>query len=444
MNRPDDQYARPGEIFSWMLYDFANTAYSTMIVTFVFGVYFRFVVCDGLGGTADLLWGVMGSLSLVISAGLAPYLGAVADYGGRKKWFLIRFTLVCVVFSGALFLIKPALVGCGLFQVCAYYVTPAAVALAMLLFLPANIGFQSSLVFYNAFLPELAPPERQGRVSGYGWAVGYLGSLAVMGLSFPLVARGFSPDNLTNVRLVFLLQAVFYLIFALPLFIWLKERRAVVVSAKISWRAGWQRLGQTVRRINHYKHLVRFLIAFLCYTEGISTVIWFAGIFARKTFGFTLGEIIVFFILVQTTGVIGAAVLGRLADAFSPKRVILFTLGLWLMMVIGAYFTTTKAVFWVLGVITGIALGSSQAVSRTMMSRLTPPQRLAEFFGLYGVATKFSAAVGPVVFGLVSMLASQRLAILAVGAFFVVGAAVLLTVDEPAGIRTARAPEPDN
>jgi UMF1 family MFS transporter len=444
MNRSDGQYAGRGEIFSWMLYDFGNTAYSTMIVTFVFGVYFRFVVCDGLGGGADLLWGVMGSISLVISAALAPYLGAVADYGGRKKWFLIRFTLMCVVFSGVLFFIKPAEVGCGLFGICVYYVTPLAIASAMVLFLLANIGFQSSLVFYNAFLPELAPTERQGRVSGYGWAVGYLGSLAVMGLSFPLVAGGFSPDNLINVRLVFSLQAVFYLIFALPLFIWLKERRAVKVTDKVSWGAGWRRLGQTVRRINHYRQLVRFLIAFLCYTEGISTVIWFAGIFARQTFGFTLGEIIVFFIVVQITGVFGAAVLGRLADAFSPKKVILFTLGLWLVMVIGAFFTTSKTVFWVLGVITGLALGSSQAVSRTMMSRLTPPQRLAEFFGLYGVATKFSTAIGPVVFGLVSSLGNQRLAILAVGAFFIAGAVILLTVDEAAGVKAARDPEPDN
>lgn len=436
------EYARPREILSWMVYDFANTAYSTMIVTFVFSVYFRFVICDGLGGAADLLWGLMGTVSLVISAGMAPYLGAVADYGGRKKWFLVRFTLLCVVFSGALFLIRPSGFLCGPFTGCLFYVTGLTIVLAVVLFLLANVGFQSSLVFYNAFLPELAPASKQGRVSGYGWAVGYLGSVIVMGLSFPLVAGGFSPANLTNLRLVFLLQAVFYLVFAVPLFIWLKERRAVVVSSKISWGAGWQRLGQTVRRINHYKHLVRFLIAFLCYTEGISTVIWFAGIFARQTFGFTLGEIIVFFIVVQTTGIIGAAVLGRLADVFSPKKVILFTLGLWLVMVLGAYFTTSKTVFWVLGVITGISLGSSQAVSRTMMSRLTPPRRLAEFFGLYGVATKFSAAVGPVVFGVVSSLSDQRLAILAVGAFFLVGAIILVTVDERAGFRAAQEPEP--
>lgn len=442
MNR--GEYARPGEILSWMVYDFANTAYSTMIVTFVFSVYFRFVICDGLGGGADLLWGLMGSVSLVISAVMAPYLGAVADYGGRKKWFLIRFTLLCVVFSAALFLIRPSGFLCGPFTGCLFYVTGLTIVLAVVLFLLANVGFQSALVFYNAFLPELAPASKQGRVSGYGWAVGYLGSVIVMGLSFPLVAGGFRPANLSNLRLVFLLQAVFYLVFALPLFIWLKERRAVVVSNKISWRAGWQRLGQTVRRINHYKHLVRFLIAFLCYTEGISTVIWFAGIFARQTFGFTLGEIIVFFIVVQTTGIIGAAVLGRLADVFSPKKVILFTLGLWLVMVLGAYFTTSKTVFWVLGVITGISLGSSQAVSRTMMSRLTPPQRLAEFFGLYGVATKFSAAVGPVVFGVVSTLSDQRLAILAVGAFFLVGAIILLTVDERAGVLAAQEPEPND
>ncbi|MBU0515217.1 MAG: MFS transporter [Proteobacteria bacterium] len=439
-----EEYAGRGEILSWMVYDFGNTAYSTMIVTFVFSVYFRFVICDGLDGGADLLWGLMGSVSLVISAGMAPYLGAVADYGGRKKWFLVRFTLLCVVFSGALFLIRPAGFLCGPFTGCLFYVTTLMIVPAVILFLLANVGFQSALVFYNAFLPELAPASKQGRVSGYGWAVGYLGSVIVMGLSFPLVVGGLSPANLSNLRLVFLLQAGFYLVFAVPLFIWLKERRAVVVSPKISWRAGWQRLGQTVRRINHYRQLVRFLIAFLCYTEGISTVIWFAGIFARKTFGFSLGEIIVFFIVVQTTGIIGAAGLGRLADVFSPKKVILFTLGLWLVMVLGAYFTTSKAVFWVLGVITGISLGSSQAVSRTMMSRLTPPRRLAEFFGLYGVASKFSAAIGPVVFGVVSTLSDQRLAILAVGAFFLVGAIILLTVDERAGVRAAREPEPDD
>ena len=357
---------------------------------------------------------------MVVAGVMSPILGAVADHGGLKKRFLLIFTVICIVFSAALF-----------------FVGPGRIVFGMVMFLIANIAFQGAMVFYNAFLPELGPPDRMGRISGYGWGLGYIGSIVIMALCIPLLAGGFK--NMVNIRLTFVIQAAFYLAFAWPLFVWLPERPGVVTTRRFDLGAGFRRLKETARHLGRYRELVKFFIAYVAYYEGVTTVIWFATIFARTTFGFTMMDLVVFFLVVQTTGVIGAVALGRLADLMSAKWVIMITLGIWIVMVTGAYLTTSRAVFWGLGVLAGVGLGSCQAVSRTLMGRLTPPGKRGEFFAFYGVVGKFSAAIGPLLFGLISSLAgSQRPAILAVGGFFVVGGLILLTVDEAAGEAAAR------
>lgn len=416
---------RRRELVGWMLYDFANTAYTVMIVTFVYGVYFKKVVCQGQPW-GDFLWGVSATISLTIVALTAPILGAMADHARGKKFFLILFTLVCVFFSGLL-----------------YWVEAGMVAVGMALFILANIGFQGSLVFYNAFLPELADEDRVNLISGLGWGVGYVGAIIIIIISGPFLKGGFAPENLLNIRLTFVMQALFYLVFSIPVFLWLKDRglgpaRLRPDAAMV--RAAFARLGDTFRSIRRYRELFKFLIAYFIYIEGVTTVIYFATIYASDTLGFTLKELILFYIIVQTSGVVGAIVFGWLGDRFWPRRTVAVTLLIWFGITVTAYLSSSKAVFWGIGLAAGVAMGASQCVSRSMMAMMTPRAKVAEFFGFYGIFGKMSAAVGPFVFGLVSTLTgSQRTAMLSVGAFFLVGLVVLMTVDERQGVEVKKA-----
>lgn len=413
------------EVLAWMVYDFANTAFTVMIVTFVYGVYFKKIVCQGQVW-GDFLWGLNATISLTAVALTAPILGAMADHTRGKKSFLIFFTLVCVTFSSLLFFVQAGMVLAG-----------------MLLFIIANIGFQGALVFYNAFLPELAPEERLNTISGLGWGLGYVGAILVVLLSAPLLKGGFAPENLVNVRLTFILQALFYLVFSVPFFLWLKDRglgQAALGLDPALVKAAFGRLKETFVSIRRYRELFKFLAAYFIYIEGVTTVIYFATIYASDTLGFTLRELILFFIIVQSSGIAGALVFGYAGDRFRPRRTIAVSLVLWLGVIIAAYASDSKTTFWWIGVAAGVGMGASQCVSRSMMAMMTPRAKVAEFFGFYGIFGKLSAAVGPFVFGLVSVLSgSQRTAMLSVGFFFVLGLAVLMSVDEKRGVEVKQA-----
>jgi UMF1 family MFS transporter len=409
------------QILYWISYDFANTAYTVIIVTFVYSVYFKNVVCAGLGNRGDFLWAIGCSLSMLIAATLSPILGAIADHSKSKKRFLIVFSLLCIVFSALLSTVQKGMVISGI-----------------LLFVIANVGFQGGIVFYNAFLPELVPPERLGRTSGYGLAFGYLGAISIILICTPFLIGGWEPKNLAKVRFTFLLQAIFFGLFSLPTFIGLKERRGENAHT-FNWsliRTGFDRLHHTYRHLEHYKELLKFLFAYLVYMEGITTVICFSTIYASNTLGFDLKELVIFYISVQTAGIIGAILFGRLADVILPKRIISSTLVLWMAVTLGAYLANSKPVFWGIGLLAGLAMGSSQAVSRSMVGLLTPKEKLAEFFGFYGVFGKFSAVIGPFVFGAISAITqSQRTAVLSILVFFIVGFILLQLVDEKKGLR---------
>ncbi|MEW6616582.1 MAG: MFS transporter [Thermodesulfobacteriota bacterium] len=412
------------ELFSWMLYDFANTSFTVMIVTFVYSVYFRDIVCKGLGNKADFLWGLSGSISMVVVALFSPVLGAIADHTQAKKKFLISFALLCIAFGGMLFFIKEGMIFEG-----------------MLFFIIANIGFEGGNVFYNAFLPEITTQDRYGRISGYGWALGYLGAIVTIFMCKPFLSGGFEESNLSNVRFTFLLSAVFYLVFSLPIFFYLRERRgnAMVDRNDAYIVMGFRRLRDTFKNVKQFKELAKYLLSFFIYTDGITTVIYFSTIYARDTLHFKISELILFYITVQTTGILGALFFGWLADKLLPKKTIMITLLIWCVVVIGAYFVEDKSVFFVIGMLAGIAMGSSQSASRSMMGLLTPQDKKAEFFGFYGISGKFSAALGPFIFGTISAwTGSQRIAILAVIAQFVLGLILLQRVDEKEGILAAR------
>lgn len=395
-----------GKIFVWTLFDFANTSFSITVVTFVFAVYFKETVA-GNQPIGDFYWSLATSISMLIVALISPFLGAIADHSAGKKRFLLFFTLLCILFSSLL-----------------YFVEAGMIFLGILLFIVANIGFEAGLVFYDAFLPEITEEKNFGRTSGYGFAMGYFGSLVSLVIVYPLVA-----NNL--VTITFPITAAFFLIFAIPLFLFLHDSKKKITVDKSYIKVGIERVKFTLTHLKQYKNLAAFLIAFFFYIEGVNTAIYFSGIYAKTTLKFSLTELTVFFMVAQTTAVIGSVIFGIIADSIGQKRTIFITLFLWLVVIISASVITSKEIFFFVGALAGLGMGSTQSVSRSLMSKLTPPDKKTEFFGFYSFFGKSSAVLGPLVFGLVSWLSgSQRLAILSVGAFFLVGLFLLRQVKE--------------
>lgn len=391
-------------IFIWSLFDFANTSFSIVVVTFVYAVYFKKTVAQNLP-IGDLYWSISTSLAMIITAVISPVLGAIADYSTGKKRFLVFFTLLCVFATSLLYFVKEGMIFWGIF-----------------LFVLSNIGFEAGLVFYDAFLPEITQPKNFGRVSGYGFAMGYLGSLATLLIIYQLVENEL-------LRETFPITSIFFLIFSLPLFLFLKENRSVKQKSNSYLSIGLNRVWSTLTHLKYYKNLMLFLLAYFFYIEGVNTVIFFSGNYASTTLGFSSSELIIFFLTVQTTAIIGSIVLGIVADSIGQKKTIIFTLVLWIVTVILAYFVSGKIEFYIVGLLAGTAMGSSQSTSRSLMSKLTPLEKKTEFFGFYSFFGKSSAVVGPMVFGLVSYLAnSQRLAIISIGFFFAAGILILLKV----------------
>lgn len=395
------------KIFIWSLFDFANTSFSIVVVTFIYAVYFKKVIANGQS-IGDLYWSIGTSVAMVITAIIAPVLGAIADYSAGKKRFLLFFTLLCITATSSLFFVGSGDIFSGIF-----------------LFILANVGFEAGLVFYDAFLPEITEPKNYGRVSGYGFGMGYLGSLATLAIVYPFILS----DKVTE---TFPVAALFFLIFSLPLFIYLKDNRKKVEEHKSFISIGVSRVWNTLSHLKYHKNLALFLLAYFFYIEGVNTIIFFSGNYASTTLGFSDTELLIFFLTVQTTAIAGSVILGIVADSIGQKKTIIITLIMWLITVLIAYLVTDKNGFYVVGLIAGAAMGSSQSTSRSMMSKLTPPERKTEFFGFYSFFGKSSAIIGPLVFGLVSFISgNQRLAIISIGFFFIVGLLILTKVQDP-------------
>ncbi|KAB2852070.1 MAG: MFS transporter [Ignavibacterium sp.] len=395
------------KVFIWTLFDFANTSFSIVVVTFVYAVYFKKVVAEGKP-IGDLYWSIGTSLAMIITAIISPVLGAIADYSAGKKRFLLFFTLLCIAATSLLFFIGRGEVFWG-----------------VVLFVLANIGFEAGLVFYDSFLPEITEPKNFGRVSGYGFAMGYLGSLATLAIIYPFIQAEMIKES-------FPVAALFFLIFAIPLFVYLKDNRKIK-SEKVSYfNIGVSRVWNTISNLKNYKNLAIFLLAYFFYIEGVNTIIFFSGYYASTTLGFTESELLIFFLTVQTTAIAGSVILGIIADSIGQKKTIIITLIMWLVTVLFAYLAQDKSSFYIVGLIAGAAMGSSQSTSRSLMSKLTPPEKKTEFFGFYSFFGKSSAIIGPLVFGFVSFISGdQRLAIFSIGIFFLTGLIILLWVNDP-------------
>ena len=386
-----------------------------MIKTVGFALYFREIIALN-SPKGDLYWGFADSISMLTAAVFSPILGAASDFAQRKKNFLLFFSLLCILSTSLMFFLGPGMI-----------------ALGMMLFIFANVGFEGGYAFYDSFLPQIATEHHYGRVSGYGFAMGYLGALAILAISFPLIKGGFAAENLLNFRMSFVLTALFFLLFALPFFLFVREQHRGSFRKVPYIRLGIRQTIRTIRHIRGYRNIVRFLLAFFLYIDAVNTVIFFAAIFARVTLHFSELEVIIFFIVTQSTAILGAVLFGIVTDHLGPKKTISITLILWMVVIIGAFFTASKAGFYIVGLLAGVAIGSSQSSSRSLMARLLPPEHEAEFFGFYdGICGNASAIIGPTVFGIISAITgNQRLAILSIGFFFLSGFLVLQKVREP-------------
>lgn len=398
-------------IFSWTLFDFANTAFYVLILTVGYPLYFKKIVAAGTE-QGDALWGISFSLSMLVVALLSPVLGAVADFGAGKKRFLGVFTGLCIAATGCLMFVEEGMIVQG-----------------MLLLILANVGFEAGLVFYDAFLPEITTERSYGRVSGYGFAMGYVGSLVTLLIALPLYSDGFEPGNLANVRMSFVIAAGMFFVFALPLFFAVPDRQRAAALSKDFLVVGWRRVRSTFREFSRYRNVGRFLLSYFLYIDAVNTIIVFSSIFADETLKLTVGEIIVFFAIVQTSAMGGSVLFGILADKMGHKRALTLSLVLWMLILVIAYFIEDKTAFFGVGVLAGVALGSSQSSSRSLMSSLVPPEKKTEFFGFYSFFGKASAIIGPALFGVVSSNVNQRAALLSVGVLLIAGMVLLRRVD---------------
>lgn len=414
-------------IFIWTLFDFANTSYSIIVVTFLFASYFTTTIAQNKS-IGDFYWGLGVSISMIIVAIISPVLGAIADYSAGKKRFLMFFTGLCILATASL-----------------YFLGSGDLLYAIILFILANIGFEAGLVFYDAFLPEITIPKNYGRVSGYGFAMGYLGSLAALAIVYPFIQANMIKET-------FPISALFFLVFGAPLFIFLRDTRKTVVRTESFFAIGFKRVYNTLSHLKYYRNLALFLLAFFFYIEGVNTVIFFSAIFAKKTLGFSDMNLIIFFMVVQSTAIIGSILFGVISDSIGQKKSITITLVIWILTMGIAFYTSSGETFiaesfsamlgigtgkfmfysfYVVGLLAGGVMGATQSTSRGLMSNLTPPEKKTEFFGFYSFFGKSSAVLGPLVFGAVSyLLASQRMAILTNSIFFIIGLIILQFVKD--------------
>ncbi len=419
---------KKSEIVSWCFYDFANSAFTTLIVTVAYSVYFKFHIAPPAQG--DFLWGFAFSISMLFVALSSPIFGAMADYSASKKKYLIYYTIMSVFCTALLFFVKSGDVLAGI-----------------IIFIIANIGFEGAYVFYNGFLVEISTRKSIGKISGYGWAFGYLGGLTCLLLVFPLIKNvdfikgEYTEHQVLLFRISFLIVALFFLVFSLPIFLFLKERakRDSPVRRPNYIRIGFQRLGETLSHIKRYREAAKFVIASLIYNDGITTVIAFSSIYAVSTLHFTMGEVSLLFIASQLTAFLGSLTFGHLQGWIGGKKTINITLFIWCLVCIGAFLAQSKLQFFIVALVAGFAMGASLAVSRAFMGLFIPHGKEAEFYGFYILSGKFAAILGPFLFGAISSATgNQRFAILAILLFFITGLIIMYSINEEAGIRAAR------
>lgn len=417
---------RPREVWGWMMFDFANSGYTTVVITAVFNAYFVAVVA-GQAVWATFAWTAALSVSYALIVLTAPIIGAYADAHAAKKRLLLATTAGCVLATAAL-----ALVG------------PGELALGIGLLIVSNFFFGTGENIAAAFLPELARGRALGKVSGWGWALGYIGGLLSLGLSLAYVmhaqAQGLPSTHFVPVAM--LITAGLFAVSAIPTFAFLKERAQPQTLPSGAYAAALGRTWQTLRQAARYRDLFRFLVCIMFYQAGVQAVITLAAIYAEQAMQFSTQQTIMLILVVNVTASIGALAFGQLQDRLGHVRTLALTLLGWCLTVVLAWMATGPGLFWVAANLAGVCLGASQSAGRALVGYLSPADRRAEFFGLWGLAVKLSSILGPLTYGLVSWLSGgdHRLAILITGSYFIVGLALLAGIDPRRGRRATRRP----
>jgi UMF1 family MFS transporter len=436
---PGKEITASGRRWLWYLYDVGNSAYAAVVILAIYAAYFKGYVVGGAEGSR--LWGVSVGIAMLVVAVISPFLGVIADHTGQKKRMLMYFTALSVTSTALL-----------------YFVQKGDILLGMVLFILAEIGYRGGQVFYNSLLPEVADQEEIGRVSGNGWAIGLIGGIVCLLLVLALVTVN---EGTWIVRFSLVITAVYFAVFAAPLFIWFREKgeNKQLLAGENIVSIAVQRLRQTFQSVKDHREFVKYILAFLIYNDGILMAINFAAIFGAVMFGLDQQQIILFMILIQFTSVIGAYISGWIADMRSGKEALIVFLVMMIGSVVGLFVVESVAGFYIVGGIAGLALSSVQAVSRAMVGALAPPGRSAEFYGFFAVAGRTSSFIGPTIYGIVAAEAAiffeaqgdqasflwfrlleggapfaeqlgQRVAILPVILFLVVGLFLLLGVNE--------------
>ncbi len=411
---------------AWYFYDFGNSAYAAVILLAVFSAYFKNTVVGGAEGTR--LWGLSVGAAAILVAVISPILGAIADSSRSKKLFLFIFTVVSVIFTALLF-----------------FVRKGDVVMAMVFFILAEIGYRGAQVFYDALLVDVSTPETIGYISGKGWAIGMLGgvvTLLIAVVPMQLIGNAFIPYT-------FLITAAIFAAASIPMYFRVRETSPVIPipDGETLLSVSFKHLGETFKDIRHYKDFLRYMIAFLIYNDGIMMLMDFAAIIGATLFGLGQVQLILFVIIIQITGAVGALLFGRLSDTKSSKQAIIFSLIILTFSLVALFFVKSTVGFIIIGAIAGFALSGAQAVSRTMVSQLAPAGKTTEFYGFLSVAGRTSTFVGPLVFGTLSYrmhnfyinqgladhaaeIAGQYWGIGSIIAFLVIGLLILLSVKE--------------
>jgi len=400
------------EVWAWSMYDFANSAYTTVVITAVFSAYFVSGISNN-APWATFAWTAALSVSYAAILFTGPLIGAWADAHAAKKPLLLATTLGCVLFTAAL-----------------YFAQPGAVALALVFLILSNYFFGAGENLIAAFLPELADSRALGRVSGWGWSFGYLGGLAALGICLLYISNTQQPAS-RFVPVAMLITAAFFALASVPTFLFLRER----ALPQPRMENPWARVKETLRHARQYQDLRRFLLCLLFYQAGITAVVSLAAIYAEQAMKFTTQQTITLILVVNITAAIGAFGFGYLQDALGHVRAVAITLVGWIVMVFTAGTAEGAGAFWVAANLAGLCMGSSQAAGRALVGYLAPPARLAEFFGLWGLAVKAASIFGPLTYGAVTLMfpGNHRLGIFVTGLYFVVGLLLLRKIDVERG-----------
>ena len=409
------------EIWSWCFYDFGNSAFTTLVITFIYSTYFTKAIAENeIDGT--YLWSQAIAITAVIVSLLSPILGAIADKGGYRKIFLTLTTYMSIGATALLF-----------------FPIKGQILFALILVVIANVNFELGGVFYNAYLPEIVSRKKIGRISGIGWGAGYLGGLLAMLVAMVGFVSADDPwfglkiDTGEHIRGTNVLVAAWFFIFTLPAILYLKEKKVesanrigIVVLNSI------QALKKTFQEIKIYKNTVRFLISRLIYNDGLVTIFAFGAIYASGTFGFTFNEIMIFGIVLNIAAGSGAFLMGYIDDMIGGKLTIQISLIGLMIAVLLAVFANSKLLFWVSGIIVGLFAGPNQSASRSLMGRLTPPDKINEFYGFFAFSGKLTSFLGPMLLGIFTKyFSSQRYGVAVVFIFFFIGFLLMRNVNEP-------------